>query len=155
MDNQTIFEKAWQDPEKFHAIYVDTENGFMVLPDAKPVTGNHVMVIPKEPVANVDDLSDDRYRQLWELVRITRQHLMATLKPKRGVGTVVWGNQVPHVHVHVFARNEPGDGKAFFEAGRVMETPEYLEDVKQRLNFPPELQQTAAARVKTAGFNKL
>ncbi|HEV7453620.1 MAG TPA: HIT domain-containing protein, partial [Candidatus Saccharimonadales bacterium] len=109
---------------------------------------------PKEPVANVDDLPDDRYRQLWELVRITRQHLIATLKPERGVGTAVWGNQVPHVHVHVFARNEPEDGKVFFAANRTIATPEYLEDVKQRLSFPPELQRTAVARVKAAGLNK-
>jgi diadenosine tetraphosphate (Ap4A) HIT family hydrolase len=152
MDTQTIFEKAWQDPEKFHAVYVDAENGFMVLPDAKPVTRNHLMVITKEPVANVDDLPDARYRQLWELVRITRQHVVATLHPERGVGTAVWGNQVPHVHIHVFARDLPDDGAVFFAPDRQLATPEFLEAARQRLAFPPALQQTAAVRVKAAGL---
>jgi diadenosine tetraphosphate (Ap4A) HIT family hydrolase len=152
MDNQTIFEKAWQDPEKFHAVYVDTENGFMVMPDAKPVTQNHLLVITKEPVPNVDDLPDNRYRQLWELVRITRQHILTTVQPGRGVGSAVWGNQVPHAHVHIIARDIQTDGAAFFEADRARATEEHLNDVQQRLTFPPELQRIAAARVKAAGL---
>jgi diadenosine tetraphosphate (Ap4A) HIT family hydrolase len=147
MGAQTIFEVFWQDPAKAHAVYVDTENGFMVIPDGHPVTANHLMVIPKEPVALVDDLADVRYQQLWELVRITRKHLLDVLSPERGVGTVVWGQLVPHAHVHVFARTAKGDGKLFF-AERPTATPEELDALRTRLAFPPQLCAEATNRLK-------
>jgi diadenosine tetraphosphate (Ap4A) HIT family hydrolase len=151
MADKTIFEKFWDDPASAHAIYVDTENGFMVIPDGRPVTPNHVMVIPKEPVAVVDDMPDDRYQQLWELVRITRRHLIDVLQPERGVGTVVWGMIVPHTHIHVFARAVKGDGQLFFNGDRPPATAEDLAALQTRLAFPPELCTQTASRLKQIG----
>ncbi len=147
-----MFEEIWDNPEAAYALYVDKKNRFMVIPSSKMVTDNHVLVIPAEPVSLVDDLPDARYRQLWELVRITRQHLARTLQPGRGVGTCVWGNQVSHTHVHVIARNQPHDGEAFFDPNLALTTPEALKAVQRRLAFPPVLQKEAEARVTAAGL---
>ncbi len=71
-----------------------------VIPTIAPHTEGHIMVVPKQEVANWEDLDEDTYRHCMDVVYIFGKVLKkAYNSPKIGVEIV--GFEVPHVHIHI------------------------------------------------------
>ena len=87
------------------------------IPDAHPVSPGHTLVVPRRHVEDFFTLSDDEQAALLDLVRDTRNSLLAHKPDGFNVGVNIGtaaGQTVPHAHVHVIPRYE-GD----IEAARV------------------------------------
>ena len=76
--------------------------------DAFPVTEGHTLVIPRQHVTSIFDLSDSDQAQLWQLVAQVRTLHSQQLSP---VGFNIGindgkaaGQTVPHAHVHIIPR---------------------------------------------------
>jgi diadenosine tetraphosphate (Ap4A) HIT family hydrolase len=140
------FQSAWQDPKKAHAIYVDDQQGLMVLPDAQPVVPNHVLIITRE-AKPYEELSTKRKHQVLELANLTAEHIRNVLQPKRKIGFCIWGNTIRTTHIHLLPRNVPEDGVAFFIGERPWASADQLEDTRKMLQFPIKLRKEARRRL--------
>jgi ATP adenylyltransferase len=74
-----------------------------------PYTSGHLMVLPRAAVASVDDLDDDTYHELWQLVRDGVRAAQAAFRPQGlniglNEGTAGGGSVPDHLHIHVVPR---------------------------------------------------
>lgn len=81
--------------------------------DVFPCSKGHTVVIPKEHVSNLLELSEELYAHLFQGVRRAAVRVQEVLKPDAmniGINNgKVAGQAVPHVHWHIIPRYE-GDG---------------------------------------------
>ena len=68
--------------------------------DVFPLAKGHVLVIPKQEVDSIFDLSDQDYAELWLFAKRTAKALEIAIPCKR-VGIAVIGLEVPHAHIHL------------------------------------------------------
>jgi histidine triad (HIT) family protein len=68
--------------------------------DVFPLAKGHVLVIPKQEVDSLFDLSDQAYANLWLFAKRTAKALEIAIPCKR-VGIAVIGLEVPHAHIHL------------------------------------------------------
>ena len=68
--------------------------------DVFPLAKGHVLVIPKQEVDSIFDLSDQAYANLWLFAKTTAKALEIAIPCKR-VGIAVIGLEVPHAHIHL------------------------------------------------------
>jgi histidine triad (HIT) family protein len=68
--------------------------------DVFPLAKGHVLVIPKQEVDSIFDLSDQAYTELWLFAKRTAKALEIAIPCKR-VGIAVIGLEVPHAHIHL------------------------------------------------------
>ena len=68
--------------------------------DVFPLVKGHVLVIPKQEVDSIFDLSDQAYTELWLFAKRTAKALEIAIPCKR-VGIAVIGLEVQHVHIHL------------------------------------------------------
>lgn len=68
--------------------------------DVFPLAKGHVLVIPKQEVDSIFDLSDQAYVNLWLFAKTTAKALEIAIPCKR-VGIAVIGLEVPHAHIHL------------------------------------------------------
>ena len=68
--------------------------------DVFPLAKGHVLVIPKQEVDSIFDLSDQTYTELWLFAKRTAKALEIAIPCKR-VGIAVIGLEVPHAHIHL------------------------------------------------------
>ena len=74
-----------------------------------PYTSGHTMVLPRRAVTTLDDLDDETFHELWQLVRDVVAATKAAFSPQGlniGVNEgIAGGGSVPdHLHVHVVPR---------------------------------------------------
>lgn len=86
-------------------IYEDEQT--LAFLDIRPINPGHMLVIPKVEVDQFQDLDEEAYQAVMATVRRMAQLLKDKMQPQR-VGLVVYGFDVPHVHVHVIPMDEPG-----------------------------------------------
>lgn len=86
-------------------IYEDEQT--LAFLDIRPINPGHMLVIPKVEVDQFQDLDDETYQAVMTTVRRMAQLLKDKMQPER-VGLVIYGFDVPHVHVHVIPMDEPG-----------------------------------------------
>lgn len=76
--------------------------------DAFPIAEGHTLVIPREHVASIFDLSASDQASLWQLVAKVRSALAEQLSPAGfniGVNDgEAAGQTVPHAHLHIIPR---------------------------------------------------
>jgi diadenosine tetraphosphate (Ap4A) HIT family hydrolase len=88
-------------------IWFEYQTGF-VLWDAYPVSEGHTVVVPKEYVASLYDLSEETQASLWRMASETRRRLQDELQPDGfniGLNDGEAGGQtVMHAHIHVIPR---------------------------------------------------
>jgi diadenosine tetraphosphate (Ap4A) HIT family hydrolase len=76
--------------------------------DAFPIAKGHTLVVPKQHVTSIFDLSDSDQASLWQLVAQVRSHLAEQLSPAGfniGINDgEAAGQTVPHAHVHIIPR---------------------------------------------------
>ena len=97
--SDSIFTKIIRGEIPSYKIYED-DTTFAFL-DIHPKVPGHVLVIPKQQVEYVWDLSDEDYQCVMATVKKVGLRLKDVLEPTR-VGFQVEGVGVPHAHVHVF-----------------------------------------------------
>jgi diadenosine tetraphosphate (Ap4A) HIT family hydrolase len=78
--------------------------------DAFPVAQGHMLVVPKQHVASLFDLSEEEQAAVWRLVALVRAKLKDELKPDGfNVGVndgPAAGQTVMRAHVHVIPRRK-------------------------------------------------
>jgi len=103
--------------------------------DINPLAEGHTLVVPKEQVERLEDLSPESAAEMgrW-LGRIARWVLAATGAEGYNVlqnnGRVA-GQEVPHVHFHIIPRRA-GDGLGYRWNARPAD-PQYLEELAERI----------------------
>lgn len=107
---QSLFETIEQSglPDDQTYILCRRPRTFAIL-NVFPYTSGHLMVLPRQAVATLDDLDHGTYRELWDLVREATVAVRAAFSPQGlNVGLnegVAGGGSVPdHLHVHVVPR---------------------------------------------------
>jgi histidine triad (HIT) family protein len=109
--SESIFTRIIRGDIPSHKVYED-EKVFAFL-DIAPLAPGHVLVVPKEPAATLDTLSDESAAAVGRLLpRIARAVMAATGTRDYNVlqnnGTAAH-QAVPHVHFHVIPK--PPDGR--------------------------------------------
>lgn len=90
-----------------HRIRLESEFAVAFL-DGFPVTQGHTLVVPKQHVASLFELSAEEQASVWALVAQVRASLLADFQPDGfnvglNDGTAA-GQTVMHAHVHVIPR---------------------------------------------------
>ena len=94
----TIFTKIIKGEIPAHKIYEDDKT--LAFMDIHPVAEGHVLVVSKQEVPFVWDLSDEDYQALMATVKkVALKQREVMQKPY--VGEMIVGTDVPHAHIHV------------------------------------------------------
>jgi histidine triad (HIT) family protein len=108
----TIFGKILRGEIPCHKVYEDDK--VLAFLDVNPVSRGHTLVIPKEPAATLDELSDDSAAAIGRVLpRLARAVLKAT---GAGAFNVLQNNgpsahqAVFHVHFHIIPKFDDGSG---------------------------------------------
>ena len=106
----TLFEAIEQSgrPDEETYILARRPRTFAIL-NVFPYTSGHMLVLPRQGIAEIDDLDDATFDELWRLVRDAARAVKAALRPEGlniGVneGTAGGGSVPDHLHVHVIPR---------------------------------------------------
>jgi histidine triad (HIT) family protein len=105
----SIFTKIIQGEIPAHKVYEDEY--VLAFLDIHPSQPGHTLVVPKQQVDHIWDLSDDDYRMLMAAVKKIGRHLETVFEPKR-VGVIIAGIGVPHAHVHLIPFSTEAELKA-------------------------------------------
>jgi ATP adenylyltransferase len=102
-----------------------------------PYTSGHLMVLPNRAVADLEDLEQSEFDELWSLVRQGVSALKSTLNCDGvnvgiNLGRAAGGSQTDHLHVHCVPR-WIGDANFMATVGGSQVMPVALEDVWQAL----------------------
>lgn len=107
-DEQNIFAKVLRGEMSSHKVYED-ERTFAFL-DIMPRSPGHTLVIPKEPVRGILDISADEFTAV---ARTTRRIAIAAVNAFNAGGVIIQqfsepasGQVVLHMHMHVMPMTE-------------------------------------------------
>lgn len=110
--SDTIFSKILRGEIPCHRVYEDEQ--VLAFLDVNPLSPGHTLVIPKEEVATVDQLSDDAAAAIGRVLpRISRAVLQATGAKHFNI---LQNNGAPahqavfHVHFHIIPKLDDGRG---------------------------------------------
>lgn len=93
----SIFTKIIKGEIPCHKIYED--DNVLAFLTIEPQQPGHTLVIPKEQIDLIWDLSDESYTVLWQTAKKIAIHLGGVLD--RRIGVHVEGLGVPHAHIHL------------------------------------------------------
>jgi histidine triad (HIT) family protein len=109
---ETVFAKILRGEIPCHRIYED--DAVLAFLDVNPISRGHTLVIPKEPAATIDQLSDDAAAALGRVLpRLARAVMAATgtraynLLQNNGAEA---HQAVFHVHIHIIPKHDDGSG---------------------------------------------
>ena len=123
----TIFSKIISGEIPSYKIYED--DYVIAILDLNPIQKGHTLVIPKQEVDQIFDLSEEMYDHMMRRVRYVAQVLKGKLDCNR-VCIFVEGYGIPHVHVHLVPTNKPEE---FDKALVYAATKDELEEVQKLL----------------------
>ena len=87
----------------------ENEYSFAVY-DKFPVSEGHTLVVPKQEIADLFELSQEEYVACFKLVKQVRKILIDVYQPQGfniGVNnSPVAGQTIPHAHIHIIPRYE-------------------------------------------------
>ncbi len=86
---------------------VENDQYFAFL-DVFPCAVGHVLVVPKQEIDYIFDLSDELYAGLMAFAKQIEPAIRKAVPCKR-VGVAVIGLEVPHAHVHLIPMNSMSD----------------------------------------------
>ncbi|MEG0454764.1 MAG: HIT family protein [Bacteroides sp.] len=87
---------------------VAEDDQFFAFLDINPLVKGHVLVVPKQEVDYIFDLSDDALAGM-HLFAKTIAAAIAEAIPCKRVGVAVMGLEVPHAHIHLIPINKESD----------------------------------------------
>lgn len=83
-------------------------DSFFIMFDIKPLNPDHILVIPREHIDHVYDLSEALYTDLFLTARKAARILKQVTNAPR-IGLVVEGFGVPHAHIHLIPIYHAGE----------------------------------------------
>jgi histidine triad (HIT) family protein len=98
----TIFEKIIAREIPAHIIWENSD--YIAFLDIKPINPGHVLLVPKKPVGDILDMTDQEYSSLFLAAKQLALVLRAATGAKR-IGYMVEGFGVNHVHIHLIPIN--------------------------------------------------
>ena len=97
-----------------------------IFPNAK----GHTLVVPKQEVDKIFDLSEQDYLDLMQFARKVAKAQEQVFTGAKRIGMAVVGLEVPHVHVHLIPLNDMSD----MDFGKTVElTEEEFKDIQKRM----------------------
>ncbi|MBZ5578304.1 MAG: HIT domain-containing protein [Acidobacteriia bacterium] len=125
---------APQDREHL-VLYRGTRN--LVMLNRYPYTSGHVMVVPYEHQATLEDLQDETLVELIRLGRLAEKHLRAVYRPDGlnlgfNIGRSAGAGIAGHVHLHALPR-WTGDTSFMTSVGETRVLPEDLDTTWEKL----------------------
>lgn len=104
--------------------------------DIHPINPGHVLIIPKQHVSCVEDMSETTHAHIMRVSRELSLKIKTHLQPKR-VGLMVLGFDVEHAHVHVIPLNTDQDivTRRALDAASIDPTPMELEAMQSKLRI--------------------
>jgi len=132
----TVFAKILRGEIPCHRVYEDA--AVLAFLDVNPLSRGHTLVIPKEPAATLDQLSDDAAAAIGRVLpRIARAVLAATGARAYNVlqnNGAVAHQAVLHVHFHIIPRLDDGTGLSLdWKPIRLVDGPELAKAIAARL----------------------
>ncbi len=76
-----------------------------IFPNAK----GHTLVVPKEEIDKIFDMSEEAYLDLMRFARKVAKAQEKVFTGAKRIGMAVVGLEVPHVHVHLIPLNDMSD----------------------------------------------
>lgn len=109
----------------------------MVILNRFPYTSGHVMIVPYEHAATLEEVRDDTLVELIRLARLSEKHLRALYRPDGlnlgfNIGRSAGAGIAGHVHMHALPR-WTGDTSFMTSIGETRVLPEALETTWERL----------------------
>lgn len=109
---ETVFSKILRGEIPSHKVYEDEQ--VLAFLDVNPLSRGHTLVIPKDPVETLDQLSDEAAAAIGRVLpRITRAVLAATGATAFNVlqnNGALAHQAVRHVHFHIIPKHDDGTG---------------------------------------------
>lgn len=109
-------------------IYEDDSH--IAILDIGPFSKGHTLVIPKKEYVKFYDMPEDEYVELQRIVQKVAKNMKEKLNCN--IGSVIYGEDVQHVHIHLFPINN--EVKVF----DFSKTNSYLDD-EERENYKNKL----------------
>lgn len=81
---------------------------FFAFLDINPLVKGHTLVIPKQEIDYIFDLSDDDLAAMHVFAKSVARAIEKAVPCKR-VGVAVMGMEVPHAHIHLIPINKESD----------------------------------------------
>lgn len=81
---------------------------FFAFLDINPLVKGHTLVIPKQEIDYIFDLSDDDLAAMHVFAKSVARAIEKAVPCKR-VGVAVMGLEVPHAHIHLIPINKESD----------------------------------------------
>ena len=103
---------------------------FIAFLDIMPMVLGHTLVVPKQEVDYIFDLSDDQLREINVFARKVGRAIESVVPCKR-IGIAVIGLEVPHAHVHLIPMNSADDLN--FTRPKLKPTQEQLAEVAAKI----------------------
>jgi histidine triad (HIT) family protein len=95
---ETIYNKIIRKEIPTKIIYED--KNCLAFLDHLPFSKGHTLVIPKKRYEYIADMPESEYLELQKIVLKIVKHYRKIFNCK--IGTFVYGEEVPHVHIHIF-----------------------------------------------------
>ncbi len=133
---ETVFSKIVRGEIPCHRVYEDDK--VLAFLDVNPLSRGHTLVIPKEPVETLDQLSDDTAAAIGRVLpRLSRAVLAAT---GARAFNVLQNNgptahqAVFHVHFHIIPKFDDGAGLGIdWPASKLVDGPELAKAIAAKL----------------------
>ena len=88
--------------------FVPSTSVGLVVRDAFPLTEGHTLIVPRQHIASLFELTVDEQAELWQLVAQVRSSLVEQFHPDAfniGINDgEAAGQTIPHAHIHVVPR---------------------------------------------------
>ena len=98
--------------------------------DIFPLAKGHVLVIPKEELDNIFDMSPEKYSLLWMFAQRVAVRMRNVINCER-IGVSVIGLEVPHAHIHLVPINTISDIN--FEAEKINFSEDEFEEIAKSI----------------------
>ena len=93
---------------KIPSYKIAEDDKFIAFLDIMPLKRGHTLVVPKNQIDYIYDLSDEILSELMVFSKIVAKKIEAKIKCKR-IGVAVIGLEVPHAHVHLIPIDSVSD----------------------------------------------
>jgi histidine triad (HIT) family protein len=107
----------------------ENEN-FLAFLDVFPLVKGHVLVVPKQEIDYIFDLSDDLLSEMMLFAKKIAPALQKAVPCKR-IGLSVIGLEVPHAHLHMVPMNTANDVN--FTQPKIKVEPKEMEEIAERI----------------------
>lgn len=134
---ECVFCAAAKNPDDRETFVVHRAQFNFVILNRFPYTSGHVMVVPFQHVATLQELSEETLLEMFRMARDCERHLRAIYKPEglnlgMNIGKSAGAGIAGHLHLHVLPR-WTGDTNFMTVVGETRVLPEDLELTWERL----------------------